>query len=296
MNATGLLLLAYPPFPLIAPQQSRPWNPINPIPSLSSHLHHHHHIIYTRYRRWDSNAETFRNQNFNFTSQYNNDDGDDDDEDNSFRRKRKRWWSEDLPPDLDSGVGVLEEFIDSVWIFRVFRSFGWMLPFIIAPILLATGPKAFLMALAVPIGQSAFSLAIEKLLGRKQKNAKRKAKTKKKPRARSAGNVELEQEEEERQGTKKRKMGYQSWVAGNDISADNSNQDEPGFRGWDELDRRREFDNGSGSMSARAAGKSQRTPSEKGKLNKRVGKGEMPLLLRLLIAVFPFLGSWTKML
>uniref|UniRef100_A0A5B7BQ76 Uncharacterized protein n=1 Tax=Davidia involucrata TaxID=16924 RepID=A0A5B7BQ76_DAVIN len=294
MNATGLPLLAYPPLPLIASsqrQETRPWNPRNPIPSLSSHFHHHH----TRCRRWDSNAETFRNQNFNFSSQYDDDD-DDDEEDNGFRRNRGPWWSDDLSSELGSGFGALEEFIDSVWIFKVFRSFGWMLPFIITSILLATGPKAFLMALALPLGQSALSLAIEKLWGRTQSNPKRKAKTKKKPRTRTAGNVELEQEEEERQGTQKRKMGYQSWVAANDISADKNNQDEPGFGGWDELDRRREFDNRFGNRSARAAAKSRRTPLEKGKLSKRVGRGEMPLLLRLLIAVFPFLGSWTKML
>ncbi|KAK8962071.1 hypothetical protein KSP40_PGU008996 [Platanthera guangdongensis] len=40
-----------------------------------------------------------------------------------------------------------------------------MLPAIIASMLLATGPKAFLLALAVPLGQSVISPAIDKLWG-----------------------------------------------------------------------------------------------------------------------------------
>lgn len=105
-----------------------------------------------------------------------------------------------------------------------------------------------------------------------------------------------DEEQEKSKGSRKRKMGYQSWVAGNGVSVDKDVQAAPKFGGWDELDGREEL--GAGSMqrrSARTADSSQRTPV-KGKLSWGGRKGDTPLLLRLLIAVFPFLGSWTKML
>lgn len=57
--------------------------------------------VQARYRRWDSNAENFRAQNFNFNPKPNrNDEEDDDDE-------AGEWFE------------VLEEFIDGAWIFPV---------------------------------------------------------------------------------------------------------------------------------------------------------------------------------
>lgn len=176
---------------------------------------------------------------------------------------------------------------------QVFGSFGWMLPIIIVSILLTTGLKAFLMALALPLGQSALFLAFKKLWGMTQNSPKHRVRTKKKPFARSPGNVVMEDEEEEKiRGSRKRKMGYQSWVAGNGNSVDKDVEAAPKFGGWDELDGRE------GSMqrrSTRTAGSSQRIPV-KGKLSRGGRNGDTPLLLRLLVAVFPFLGSWTKML
>ncbi|XP_059652597.1 uncharacterized protein LOC132299792 [Cornus florida] len=291
-----ILLLTYPSSSIFFPQQPR-----SPVPTLSSQnpplSSHLRHITHSRYRRWDSNAETFRTQNFKFNQE--NNDKEEDDEGTGFGEKQRRsWWSDDMPKEVDSASGGLEDLLDSVWIFKVFRSYGWMLPAIIASTLLATGPKAFLMALALPLGQSMLSLAFEKLWGGKQTNPKRKTRTKKKPSARTASNFELEEEEEEEgPGSRKGKRGYQSWVAENDISVDKGSQEEPSFGGWDVLDRQKEFDMRSRKRPARTAGKSQRrTPMEKGKLSRRLGRSDTPLLLRLLIAVFPFLGSWTKML
>ncbi|XP_028054312.1 uncharacterized protein LOC114258541 [Camellia sinensis] len=218
---------------------------------------------------------------------------DDDDDDDDFgrkrrgRRRRRQWWSEYSPAEMDQEPGILEEFIDSIWIFKVFGSYGWLLPAIVISLLLTTGPKAFLMALALPIGQSTLTLAFKKLKGITQNNPKRKTKTKKSQRANTVSDVELEEEDEEESGgTRKVARGYQSWLSRDDAST---------FGGWDELDRLKEFDMGSSRRSART-GRSGRTRTEKGKFSGRVRKSDMPLLLRLLIAVFPFLGSWTRML
>ena len=171
-----------------------------------------------------------------------------------------------------------------------------MLPVIILSILLTNGPKAFVMALAVPLGQSALSLAFKKLWGMTENRPKRRVRNKKKPFARTPGNVVMDVEEEKSRGSRERKMGYQSWVAGNGVSVDKDVQDASKFGGWDKLDGREEI--GAGSMrrrTTRTAGSSQRKPV-KGKLSRGGRKGDTPLLLRLLIGVFPFLGSWTKML
>lgn len=155
-----------------------------------------------------------------------------------------------------------------------------MLPGIIFSFLLATGPKAFLMALALPLGQSAISLALEKIWGRKQKPPKRKAWARKKPpHARTS-----------RKG-KKEKIDYESWVAENNGPVNNVSEDRPTFGGWDELDRRAKFDMGSTRKSVNGTRRAQ-----KSKMSRRERKSEVPLLLRLMIAIFPFLGSWTKML
>jgi len=173
----------------------------------------------------------------------------------------------------------------------MFRSYGWTLPPIIISWLLASGPKAFLMALVLPLGQSALSLAFEKLWGRTQSRPKRKSRMRRKPSASTVSSVETEAEEQdESQETRKGKVGYQSWVAGNDGPVSNGGQDAPNFGGWDDLDR-----SGFAQKAYRMTGGSRQT-TEKGKLSRRERKNGTPLLLRLLIAVFPFLGSWTKML
>ena len=169
---------------------------------------------------------------------------------------------------------------------QVFRSYGLMLPAIIISTVLATGPKAFLMALALPIGQSVLTLAFTKLWGTKQDNPKRKTKTK--PRVSFSSYVELEEEEEkESKGTRKGKVGYQSWVSPNDVSVNKDSQIPSNFGGWDDLNRTKGFDMGSSRSSART-GRSGRTRTEKSKFRRRERRSDTPFLLRLLFAVFPF--------
>ncbi|ONI26882.1 hypothetical protein PRUPE_1G052600 [Prunus persica] len=279
--------------------QPHPWRPKysfhslfqNPLPSSQPSR------SYTpKYRRWDSNAETIRSQRFGFNlrdkgnkEEEEDADGDEEEEEDynyngSKEKKKRRWWSDDYSEsEMEEGSGgILDEAIDSVWILKVFRSYGWAFPAIIVSLLLSTGAKAFLMALAFPLCQSAFSLAFEKLWGGTQSRPKRKSKTRRrrKPFASTVDNVKMDEEQE----TSNKKMDYQSWVVGNDVSVDNSGQNASGLGGWDDLER---------TESARR--QSRRKPMGKGKLSKRERKSDTPLLFRLLIAVFPFLGSWTKM-
>ena len=58
-----------------------------------------------RCRRWDSNAESFRTRNFN----HNFDEEEDDDDTGN----------DDI---VEQGLGVLEDYIDSIWIIKVFLS------------------------------------------------------------------------------------------------------------------------------------------------------------------------------
>lgn len=168
-----------------------------------------------------------------------------------------------------------------------------MLPVIFISWLLATGPKAFLMALALPLGQSALSLAFDKLWGRSQSRPKqRRTRVRKRQPASTVTDAETEEEEDDDEGreSRRRKMGYQSWVVENEGSVNKGGQNGTSFGGWDDLERAK-----SAARQSRMKGGSGRTATEKGKLSHRERKSDTPLLLRLLIAFFPFLGSWTKM-
>ncbi|KAK9062575.1 hypothetical protein SSX86_019762 [Deinandra increscens subsp. villosa] len=247
------------PWPVSSPATSFSINPSRLLP-LKMHANN---------RRWDSNAETFRTRNF---------DGDD-------------FQDEDDDDDENQWLDILENFIDGVWIFKVFRSFGWILPAIISSLLLASGPKAFLMALAIPMAQSALSFVFQTVWGRPGNRTRRRGKSKRKqpppppPRQppRSPGYMDIDDEQEYVE--RERKRAYQTWVAGDGSGDGKTNGSSSSFGGWEELDRRRARSNKGGN----------RKPSTS-RMSRRVKRNETPFLLRLLIAVFPFLGSWTKLL
>jgi hypothetical protein len=180
------------------------------------------------------------------------------------------------------------EVLNSFFTVQVFKSYGWTLPIILGSWLLATGPKAFLMALAFPLGQSALALAFEKLWGRTESKPKRKYRTKRK--RRNVNDSRIEEEPEENLNTNTRKAGMQSWVVENDGSDASGSRNAPSFGGWDDLERPRR------ATRSQARKGSQRGPMEGGRLSRRERKNDTPLLVRLLIAIFPFLGTWTKML
>ncbi|OVA02279.1 hypothetical protein BVC80_9099g75 [Macleaya cordata] len=252
---------------------------------------------------WDSNAETLRNERFKFGfgDEPIEDDEDEDDGDAWFGRRekqRRNWWSDDTSPERGQSSGIWEEAIDNIWIFKVFSAFGWLLPAVVISMLLASGPKAFLMALALPLGQSALSFAIDKLFGRINNNPKPRSRTKKRPFARANRNATMNEEEEEDDEisqTSRGRSGYQSWVGADSGSVGKKdNQPETTFGGWDELDLRGKFANGAKKRTPRKTGGLPRAEMKE-KLSKRGRNRNTPLLIRLLIAVFPFLGSWTKL-
>lgn len=158
---------------------------------------------------------------------------------------------------------------------------------ILASWLLSSGPKAFLMALALPLGQSALALAFEKLWRPSESKPKRKYRMRRK--ARRGKNTRVEEEPVENQKTQK---GYQSWVVEDNGSVDEGSQEAAGsFGGWDDLERSRPVKKSSYAMDG-----SPTIPVDGGRLSRRERKSDTPLLFRLLVAIFPFLGIWTKML
>lgn len=119
MESGVALLLTHPPHPW-RHRYSFPSLSLNPLPSS-----HYRYSFSTRYRRWDSNAETVRSEGFNFGFKRRGDEEEEDeeyDEEDDYdgiRGKKKRWWSDESSRMKDGPSGILEETIDSIWIFKV---------------------------------------------------------------------------------------------------------------------------------------------------------------------------------
>jgi hypothetical protein len=140
--------------------------------------------------------------------------------------------------------------------------------------LLVSGPKAFLMALALPLGQSAISILLENIWGKKEGEIRRPRRKSRRPFARRDGGV-FNRREEREQNNNYNRRDYRSWVSNGDAYGGSQRS---GLGGWDELDENY------------VRGEPVR------KLSKRKKYKEAPLFMRLLVAVFPFLGSWFKIL
>lgn len=173
---------------------------------------------------------------------------------------------------------------------QVFSSFGWILPPIIVSLLVTTGPKAFLMALTLPLGQSTLSFAFLKLFGKQKGKKKPKVKTSKNASTSYTSKVDMEGENEgEIRGATKKKMGNQTRVASNGGPVEEEDIKIPSFGGWDELDDRLR------PMRSRPQKTNEsESTTTKSRLSRKE-KSQTPLLLRLLTAAFPFLGFWTKL-
>ncbi|PSR98830.1 Transcription factor btd like [Actinidia chinensis var. chinensis] len=245
--------------------------------------------------RWDSNAETtVRAERFRVNLD-NEEGGVGDGFGFGSGAKKRVWWSDDsmgIDDDEEDGFGVLEDAIDASWIFKVLNALGWMLPAIAISLLLGTGPNAFFMALVLPLAQSAVALATDTFWGRSSGSPRPKRRTKKKPFVRNASDIGMREEREDAEAGKVRE-NYQSWSASNDVQTKTRDKRRQSFGGWDDLDKRM------GSYTPPKRTPTQKAnelrPQKKGKLSRRARSRDTPLLLRLLIAVFPFLGSWTKL-
>ncbi|CAO1947982.1 unnamed protein product, partial [Urochloa humidicola] len=102
----------------------------------------------------------------------------------SSRAARRKWWSDPEPSQQEYGYSSLEdedeaafpglggagELFDEPWFSKVFKTYGYLLPVMLVSMFAATGPKAFLMAMAIPLGQSAISFLLDAIWGRRRSN------------------------------------------------------------------------------------------------------------------------------
>lgn len=154
---------------------------------------------------------------------------------------------------------------------------------------LGTGSNTIIMALALPLAQSAFSFAAEALFGRPDEFPRPKPKSKKRPSPGAAGRARVRQQKRKRSERGKEVGSYKSWVDANNISSKNGKSSPGNFGGWDELDNDVRVD------KEHVENTNETTVQDEGKISRRT-KGDTPLFTRLLIAMFPFLGFWTKLL
>lgn len=231
-------------------------------------------------RRWESYRQSYRTEKLDVNFEDNGDGYEEEESEDSVEQPGE----------------VFEDFVDSIWIFKVFRSYGWMLPFIILSTLLATGPKAFLTALALPLGQSTFSFAIQKMREGKRSTPRQKVKSKE----RSSYAQSSARAEKQNRGWSQCKINIkkekQSKGDKNHVSGDPNEKDTPSFGGWDQLDNHTEVDADFPRDIDQTPGRSNKQPSEVGGPSGKKRKSDTPSLLKLLVADFPFMGSLTKML
>ncbi|XP_010509913.1 PREDICTED: uncharacterized protein LOC104786251 [Camelina sativa] len=213
-------------------------------------------------------------------------------------RKRRELWEQlfednveddeddDNDNDNDSGGDgkfdlwkILEEIIDNVWILKALRSYGYLLPFIILSLFFSTGPKAFLVSLAVAIGPSLLFYAFQKLIG-----------WDKRKRTSMANQFGIEDEDEGIVERRRRsRVQYNPSMVRNNVNNGrevnrSSAEMASNFGGWDELD-------GRSTVPEQPISKPKRK-----RVRRREKAAAQPLLLRLLVSLFPFLSTYTNML
>lgn len=230
----------------------------------------------------------------------------------------RRWWYDDDDDDDDGGggggvFGGTEELFDEPWFSKVFRTYGYVLPVMLASMLVATGPKAFLMAMAIPLGQSAISFLLAAIWGTRGRGGNQRTTFEE-----SEYNSSDFEGQENWGGNKTysyynktRQSSYQQSSDSDDAGHGTTNSNradqgagtstKSGFGGWDELDG----DDYSSKRSPPPPG----TPADDAAVRRgvvsrrrmstrRMGNRykQAPLMMRLLVAVFPFLGSWFRIL
>lgn len=254
-------------------------------------------VCFAKKRPLDSNAESFRKRKFGFRYGDIEEEGDEIDEDESY----EKW--------IERGSGFVDKAIDNIFIFKVLKSYGWMLPFIIISLLLVSGPKAFLFTFGIALGLSLIVYAFQNLFGEPQSTPRRKSRRKR--RSAAANNKSNVYAKPDKTG-QTRKESIFSRATRNDNSVGNKYQGKP-YGGWDELDEAIDYKAAPAKTPDTVDSKDKeivepvaeplkmpektKVQSELNRLNRR--RREMsrtPLLLRLLVATFPFLNSWIKLL
>ncbi|KAK9692030.1 hypothetical protein RND81_09G236500 [Saponaria officinalis] len=226
--------------------------------------------------------------------------------DDDFRRKKRRnWWSDDEDDENDDEDDD-EEFVfweepnPIDWVFKVLSIFGWMVPAIIISTLFGTETNnSLIMALILPLGQTALSLVMDRLGGTpspaSNSSPRYKSRRRRRPKNRpNSDNPFVRNSYGNQKNTEARNS--KSRTSSNTSSVDKAGESGSRFGGWDELDQQLGTSTGfSREAQSREVNGVQRQDVWSGKLS-RTRTREKPLLMRLLIAVFPLLGSWTRFL
>ncbi|XP_066314725.1 uncharacterized protein [Miscanthus floridulus] len=303
----------------------------------------------------------------------------------SSRATRRRWWSDPDGSQEDYGSSSLEEeeydydyeddaafpgfggageLFDEPWFSKMY---GFLLPVMLVSMFAATGTKAFLMAMAFPLGQSAISFLLDAVWGRRKGNRddrwrRRVQEEEEKDYPEDATDFATGGRGNRYSGGgyyegRRGRQSYQSRVSNDFADAaatavgvdDNTkssssgdgwgaSKSSGGYGGWDELldnntaaaqEAKRSsnsFSSGNTGYStksrpsatgeedadyaAAAAGRGRvdqgvGAPPERMRMKRRrmprtMGLGstrykQAPLLMRLLVAVFPFMGSWFRL-
>ncbi|GER42528.1 T6K12.7 protein [Striga asiatica] len=234
-------------------------------------------------RNWGKDIDP--NRRSRFSDAYPTDDYYEEDE-REFRTstKQRKWWSDDFDVDddeEDERFGVLEASIGFDWVlkvtgfsFSISTSILNLITTVIASLVLGTGPNSIIMAIALPLAQSALSIAADTLWGTfyDSPRTKNKKKKKNKPFAR----MKVKREKEVRFQSENGMENYKSWGNGNRSQFD--------FGGWDELDK-----------EPRVRPVKREPEVQERVIISRRTKGDTPLFMRILIAMFPYLGFWTSL-
>lgn len=137
------------------------------------------------------------------------------------------------------------------------------------------------MSLAIAIGPSLLFYAFQKLIGWDKRR-----------RTSIANQLGIEEEEEEEMERGRSRIRYNPSQVKNNVNGRGVSRGSAGmaskFGGWDELE-------GFGTIPERPPSEPKRKPLKK---KKRIRREEaaQPLLLRLLVSLFPFLSTYTNML
>ncbi|XP_021772715.1 uncharacterized protein LOC110736725 [Chenopodium quinoa] len=234
---------------------------------------------------WGSNFDASQRRKFEF-----------EDEFGRREKRRKSWWSDDDDDDdEEEEFGFWKDSSPAIdWFFKIAKAFGWMVPIVLLSTVLDTGPNSLMMALVLPLGQTALSLVMDKLWEdpsssqnfRPQSRPRSKSKT----RSRSRSKGYARKARSRPRPVNGDYSDYKSWEA-----AKKDGRPDSKFGGWDELDQEVSRSNSFTDEQKQKADAPPRGYSDTDKLSRTLNK-DKPLFIRLLIAVFPILGSWTRFL
>ncbi|KAL2941257.1 Protease HtpX [Bienertia sinuspersici] len=177
---------------------------------------------------------------------------------------------------------------------QILRAFGWIIPAVMVSSLIGTGSNSMIMALVLPLGQTALSLVMEKMWASPSTGPRPTSRPQTRPRSKSRSRS---RPRPKRNPSHRHPMnsGYQSWGEANNGSAKKSKSSSSNYGGWDELDQQVASSNSFRKEQRQKVEALQKRSSEVSKLSRRINR-DKPLFIRLLFAVFPFLGSWTRFL